>query len=1148
MDKKESFYLSSIKTSQDLLAIAVERWGFYPASIDIVPFDFEEELENSLLEKKVLAEFEGFRIIFFKVKNIDNQKIESHLNKIERQVFKNIPSFQREKNLFVFSDEKGDFWHFVAVEGGGRIKISRFIITPTNRHKLRTICEQLDKLTIKENDNEQTLTSRLKEIFSVQSLSDKFYQEYKEKVFDDLKKFLFNQNKIAGEEKAHRFTQQLLNRIMFLYFLQKKGVFGQNLDFMASFWDAYLHKFYGKNEFYDKWLKVLFFEALNNNFFAKDYFNVDGYPNFNEILFRAPYLNGGLFRKNELDSLIYQIPDEKFKNIFDFLESYNFTIKEDTPYDQNLEINPEVLGNIYEMLVNVSEEKDEKGELGIFYTPKVEIELMIRRSLVKFLFNKTKIEKEKLYYFVFHEKEKEFVPQFSSEEIDKLLEILDSITIVDPACGSGHYLVVAAQILWELKEILYQQKGMAVDKFEEKKKIIENSIFGVDVKEWAVEITKLRLWLDLMVDADIYHFFSTEPLLPSLSFKIRVGDSLVQEIGGFYFSPQGVQEVNRYPEFRPLIIQIKEQKRKFFHNDFIGRVEDEERRIKEQEKDFYKLIIQKKIENLKLKKHQLERPIRQTFEQTSLIKIGTSVKQELLPLKNEKEIKKIDEEIANLKNQLEKISSKANFAFWPIEFAEIFSEKGGFDIVIANPPYVRQENISDPLAYQELNVEEKRVYKQKLQKQIKKDWSFNGRSLISKIDGRADLYVYFYLKGLKLLNEDGVMCFISSNSWLDVGYGGDLQEILLKYVPIVAIYDNQVKRSFKNADVNTIIALLKAPFKKEWDDNLKDNIVRFVNFKKPFEEVIFSDLFLEIEKTNERKITENFKIYPIKQYELYNEGLEKEEGQMYASYVGNKWGGIYLRAPEIFFKILEKGKDKFIKLSKISNIEGYIHDNNTGEKYPKVTFIKTVKNLNSILLSQNKTVLIEYGVKEDGKSRLLSPILFPRTINDRQLIILNDIKAYGKEFYKIIPFSKEQIINIIFQLNSTLGILQRELFGLTNLGEGALKFSIYDLSFFLILKKLIKIEKFKNFIIRNQKEIMEELGFKKCNQDNCHHREHPYEYVKPEEVSFDKIMPDRREIDRIIFEAIGLTKEEQLEVYRTVVELVKNRLLKAKRV
>jgi hypothetical protein len=80
--KKENFYLSSIKTSQDLLTVVVERWGFYPASIDIVPFDFEEELENNLLAKKVLAEFEEFRIIFFKVKNIDNQKIESHLNKI----------------------------------------------------------------------------------------------------------------------------------------------------------------------------------------------------------------------------------------------------------------------------------------------------------------------------------------------------------------------------------------------------------------------------------------------------------------------------------------------------------------------------------------------------------------------------------------------------------------------------------------------------------------------------------------------------------------------------------------------------------------------------------------------------------------------------------------------------------------------------------------------------------------------------------------------------------------------------------------------------------------------------------------------------------------------------------------------------------
>ena len=566
-----------------------------------------------------------------------------------------------------------------------------------------------------------------------------------------------------------------------------------------------------------------------------------------------------------------------------------------------------------------------------------------------------------------------------------------------------------------------------------------------------------------------------------------------------------------------------------------------------------------------------------------------------------------------MKNQLEKISSKANFAFWPIEFAEIFSEKGGFDIVIANPPYVRQENISDPLAYQELNVEEKRVYKQKLQEQIKKDWSFNGRSLISKIDGRADLYVYFYLKGLKLLNEDGVMCFISSNSWLDVGYGGDLQEILLKYVPIVAIYDNQVKRSFKNADVNTIIALLKAPFKKEWDNNLKDNIVRFVNFKKPFEEVIFSDVFLEIEKTNERKITENFKIYPIKQYELYNEGLEKEEGQMYASYVGNKWGGIYLRAPEIFFKILEKGKDKLVRLGDIAEVKRgfttganeffyleptgqpapkgllYVKNSAGWEGYIEEEFLKPVikspKELKTIIVKEedlkykvfmchkSKEELqgtytleyIEWGEKQGCHKR--------PTCTSRQrwweLPYLKSSsfifkKGYGDFFAQFLVESRNIFIDQTFYywecedpeiwsiyLNSSFFIMFLKISTSTGLGEGLLRPTTFEIEN-IVLPQPEPIElrylKTNGFLTRPIKSIFEELGFPKCTQKNCNHPEHPYEYVKPDEVSFDSIMPDRRELDRIIFEAIGLTEEEQLEVYRTVVKLVKNRLLKAKKV
>ncbi len=111
---------------------------------------------------------------------------------------------------------------------------------------------------------------------------------------------------------------------------------------------------------------------------------------FNRILKDAPYLNGGLFERNELDKVGWQIPDELFEDIFEFFESYNFTITEYTPLDIEIAIDPEMLGNIYEHMVNIEEFEEEGKKAGVFYTPKTEIEFMIRRSLVEFLFNKTK--------------------------------------------------------------------------------------------------------------------------------------------------------------------------------------------------------------------------------------------------------------------------------------------------------------------------------------------------------------------------------------------------------------------------------------------------------------------------------------------------------------------------------------------------------------------------------------------------------------------------------------------------------------------------------------------------------------------------------------------------------------------------------------
>ncbi|MFW6008221.1 MAG: Eco57I restriction-modification methylase domain-containing protein [archaeon] len=292
-------------------------------------------------------------------------------------------------------------------------------------------------------------------------------------------------------------------------------------------------------------------------------------------------------------------------------------------------------------------------------------------------------------------------------------------------------------------------------------------------------------------------------------------------------------------------------------------------------------------------------------------------------MSDEKRNKKLEEyeetlkELNEVKNKVERLEN--NYFVWEIDFPEVFlGEKEGFDIVIGNPPYVRQENIEPPLPNSPTN------YKDKLVKRIKEE--FNVR--LSK---RSDLYVYFYIHGLNLLNSKGTFCFITSNSWLDVKFGHKLQEFLLDNVEMKAIYDNSEKRSFKQADVNTIITVfgsINNNIKKNWN-----NTVKFVVFKKPFGKIIDKNIMTDIEDAEKKKIKDDFRIYPITQAELKDQGMKynnTEEIQKMnienrinsmGKYKGDKWGGKYLRAPDIFFTILDKAKDKLVKLGDIAEVK-----------------------------------------------------------------------------------------------------------------------------------------------------------------------------------------------------------------------------------
>jgi len=502
-----------------------------------------------------------------------------------------------------------------------------------------------------------------------------------------------------------------------------------------------------------------------------------------------------------------------------------------------------------------------------------------------------------------------------------------------------------------------------------------------------------------------------------------------------------------------------------------------------------------------------------------------------------------------------------------------------FDAIVGNPPYTRQEEIG------EISPEDEE-YKDKL---IKKALFLDNKK-IAQISKRAGIYAYFFIHGTKFLKDGGYFGFIVSNSWLDVEYGKGLQEFFLKNYKIIAIIESKVERWFEEADVNTCIVILqKCKDKKERDKNL----VRFVYLKKPLRHFIppAQDMWEkqkrridEIDKLiktiffhNDFYENEELRIFPKKQKELWDEGFDPEEKK----YVGAKWGK-YLRAPEIFFKILEKGKNKFVPLKEVAEVRrGYIPwpyevfrlkketvsklginktyfketissptecDKIIIDKKTKLPYVLLIVDKKFTEIKDNKlkiylkkaSVAIERAKNFPETWFILEKrkpfsIIYPRTPYDRHIVFLNKKGISVIDHIEIKPKSSAEAFAALF--NSTLYILFREIFGRTSLGGGTLKIEVIDIKTLpvFISESYEKYNvRFKKLLHKlNKREIgtvFEEIGAS-----------------TPEEVSLEKVKKERRELDKIIMgEILGLTDEEQLEVYRAVIDLVKSRIEKAK--
>ncbi|ECL0044829.1 class I SAM-dependent DNA methyltransferase, partial [Campylobacter coli] len=544
-----------------------------------------------------------------------------------------------------------------------------------------------------------------------------------------------------------------------------------------------------------------------------------------------PYLNSSLFEKqsientleisslsNDLKLFYYKntvLKDDKCKAkkgqvglleyLFEFLDSFDFGSDDEQSeiLSQKELISSSVLGNVFEKLNGYKE--------GSFYTPSFITSYMCKESITKVVLDKFNAQ-----FDLDAKNINELRKSLRKEDKKAQKELLNSIKICDPAVGSGHFLVSALNVMLSIYDelnlfneefylevqndeilitnhkgefIKYKRPKTPKDKahliqqelFHTKKDIIENNLFGVDINPNSCEITKLRLWIELLkhsfyqsFDDGNYHDLKT---LPNIDINIKCGNSLVS-----YFETG--KSLSHYPNIKERINKykriVKDYKEGFYTDK--SHINQEIKNLKISFKNFCfadKFKKEMKGFNDKCEKYSKKYGNFLAVDDENL-KFFVSANLTLFDF-DEKEATK---EFANLKKEYDNIFNlESNHPFeWRFEFPEILDDDGnfkGFDLIIGNPPYIRQEELKELKPHLAKNY---KVYK-----------------------GTSDIYTYFYELGFNVLKDNGVLSYITSNKYTRAGYGEALREFLLKNVKVLEYTDLNGIKVFDSATVDTSI-------------------------------------------------------------------------------------------------------------------------------------------------------------------------------------------------------------------------------------------------------------------------------------------------------------------------------------------------------
>src|SRR3989338_2741586 len=488
-------------------------------------------------------------------------------------IAKYLSNAEKDAALVAFYGDDPQDWRFSfvkmeyqLVKDGEKVKVSKEL-TPAKRYSFlvgvnepnHTCRRQFLSLVM-----EEEVSPSLEEIekaFSIDNVTKEFFSEYKElflKLKESLERVLESDKRVKKEFEEKNiysvdFAKKLLGQVVFIYFLQKKGWFGVTKDKSGAFnhWGTgpknFLRRLFDKeivhyDNFFNDILEPLFYEALATE--RDD----DYYSRFN---CKIPFLNGGLFEPiNDYDwaGTAIVLDNAIFENIFSVFDRFNFTVKEDEPLEKEVAVDPEMLGKVFENLLDVTDRKSK----GAFYTPREIVHYMCQQSLINYLETNSGILREDIEKFIQlgdlalaqiikeQEQVKKYGKTYDVNEnysfptsikqnhqlVDKLLK---EIKVVDPAVGSGAFPVGMMNEIVKARSILSIYFKEARNDYDLKRETIENCLYGVDIESSAVDIAKLRFWLTLIVDE--LDMKNIKPL-PNLDHKIMCGNSLLEEFEG----------------------------------------------------------------------------------------------------------------------------------------------------------------------------------------------------------------------------------------------------------------------------------------------------------------------------------------------------------------------------------------------------------------------------------------------------------------------------------------------------------------------------------------------------------------------------------------------------------------------------------------